>query len=378
MRCRRSPGSAGPSRRRGSPARARPAQRQPLTRTAGMRTPLGLAKALALLVPGGVARRRLRLAIFGRPGALRDVLVAALRPYRGPRLRARRLARRATARSRPQLRLAGGARRSSPAARSASSMPASSSTIARASPSARRWSAARRRSARRDHGRAARPLRRGAMVLPRHLDGGLECDPFARFCVGDPMAEPETAPDPLAPAPAWRPGDARPDVRSMLRVDQAGEYGATRIYAGQLAVLGDRHPAARPDRPHGRAGEGASQAFRRAARRARRPADPAPAGLGGRRPRARRRHRLDRPRGRDGLHRRDRGRDRRPLFRAAGGAGRQRSGACRQASPASRPTSASIATPRSPPAPSNAPAIPCLYAAIRAGCRIAIELSKRI
>ncbi|MFT3966826.1 MAG: demethoxyubiquinone hydroxylase family protein [Sphingobium sp.] len=31
----------------------------------------------------------------------------------------------------------------------------------------------------------------------------------------------------------------------MLRVDQAGEYGATRIYAGQLAVLGDRHPAAR-------------------------------------------------------------------------------------------------------------------------------------
>ena len=31
----------------------------------------------------------------------------------------------------------------------------------------------------------------------------------------------------------------------MLRVDQAGEYGATRIYAGQLAVLGDRHPASR-------------------------------------------------------------------------------------------------------------------------------------
>lgn len=31
----------------------------------------------------------------------------------------------------------------------------------------------------------------------------------------------------------------------MIRVDQAGEYGATRIYAGQLAVLGDRSPAAR-------------------------------------------------------------------------------------------------------------------------------------
>ncbi len=29
---------------------------------------------------------------------------------------------------------------------------------------------------------------------------------------------------------------------TMLRVDQAGEYGATRIYAGQLAVMGDRAP----------------------------------------------------------------------------------------------------------------------------------------
>ena len=32
---------------------------------------------------------------------------------------------------------------------------------------------------------------------------------------------------------------------SMIRVDQAGEYGAIRIYAGQLAVMGDRHPASR-------------------------------------------------------------------------------------------------------------------------------------
>jgi 3-demethoxyubiquinol 3-hydroxylase len=61
------------------------------------------------------------------------------------------------------------------------------------------------------------------------------------------MAEPETTTHPdLTPAsPAWRPGDERPDVASMLRVDQAGEYGATRIYAGQLAVLGDRHPISR-------------------------------------------------------------------------------------------------------------------------------------
>lgn len=37
-----------------------------------------------------------------------------------------------------------------------------------------------------------------------------------------------------------------PDTESMIRVDQAGEFGATRIYAGQLAVLGDRAAAARP------------------------------------------------------------------------------------------------------------------------------------
>ncbi|KRA81513.1 demethoxyubiquinone hydroxylase family protein [Altererythrobacter sp. Root672] len=30
------------------------------------------------------------------------------------------------------------------------------------------------------------------------------------------------------------------DRAQMIRVDQAGEYGATRIYAGQLAVMGDR------------------------------------------------------------------------------------------------------------------------------------------
>lgn len=35
------------------------------------------------------------------------------------------------------------------------------------------------------------------------------------------------------------------DTESMIRVDQAGEYGAERIYAGQLAMLGAHHPAAR-------------------------------------------------------------------------------------------------------------------------------------
>jgi len=42
----------------------------------------------------------------------------------------------------------------------------------------------------------------------------------------------------------WQPGDKQPDTASMLRVNQAGEYGAARIYAGQLAVLGRASPAA--------------------------------------------------------------------------------------------------------------------------------------
>jgi len=42
------------------------------------------------------------------------------------------------------------------------------------------------------------------------------------------------------------PGDPAPErrVRRMIRVDHAGEYGAKRIYEGQLAVLGRRSPAA--------------------------------------------------------------------------------------------------------------------------------------
>ena len=43
---------------------------------------------------------------------------------------------------------------------------------------------------------------------------------------------------------SWRPGEPKPDREAMLRVNQAGEYGAARIYAGQLAVLGRSSPAA--------------------------------------------------------------------------------------------------------------------------------------
>lgn len=41
--------------------------------------------------------------------------------------------------------------------------------------------------------------------------------------------------------PKFIPGDANADqsLRRMIRVDQAGEYGAKRIYQGQISVLGD-------------------------------------------------------------------------------------------------------------------------------------------
>lgn len=40
--------------------------------------------------------------------------------------------------------------------------------------------------------------------------------------------------------PSYLPGDPPPagDVAAMIRVDQAGEYGAVRIYDGQLTVIG--------------------------------------------------------------------------------------------------------------------------------------------
>jgi ubiquinone biosynthesis monooxygenase Coq7 len=34
----------------------------------------------------------------------------------------------------------------------------------------------------------------------------------------------------------------REELHRMIRVDQAGEFGATRIYEGQIAVMGDRGP----------------------------------------------------------------------------------------------------------------------------------------
>lgn len=58
--------------------------------------------------------------------------------------------------------------------------------------------------------------------------------PSAEARTGAPAAHPA--------APTRLPGDRRPRhaIDRMIRVDQAGEYGAVRIYEGQIAVLGSR------------------------------------------------------------------------------------------------------------------------------------------
>ena len=42
---------------------------------------------------------------------------------------------------------------------------------------------------------------------------------------------------PDRPGPLYLPGDPEPALDAMIRVDHAGEFGAVRIYEGQLAVL---------------------------------------------------------------------------------------------------------------------------------------------
>lgn len=55
------------------------------------------------------------------------------------------------------------------------------------------------------------------------------------------MADTKNDPD-LRPLPGDRTHDE--EVERMVRVDHAGEFGAVRIYAGQRAILGDDHPKA--------------------------------------------------------------------------------------------------------------------------------------
>src|SRR5438874_13195898 len=79
------------------------------------------------------------------------------------------------------------------------------------------------------------------MVVPWNFNGRVERSPFPLGRSDDrrSVGEGGTA------MSRWRPGDRRPDRASMLRVDQAGEYGATRIYAGQLVVLRRNCPGAK-------------------------------------------------------------------------------------------------------------------------------------
>src|SRR4051812_27396212 len=71
----------------------------------------------------------------------------------------------------------------------------------------------------------------------RRLAGGFQCPLLTRLRSTDCIFRP-------AAGSMTRPNEPRPDTESMLRVNQAGEYGATRIYAGQLAVLRKDSPAA--------------------------------------------------------------------------------------------------------------------------------------
>lgn len=65
--------------------------------------------------------------------------------------------------------------------------------------------------------------------LPAHL---LSPRPLKDGPVADAAQVPATA------RPRRLPGDGTSSLDRMIRVDQAGEYGAVRIYTGQLAVLG--------------------------------------------------------------------------------------------------------------------------------------------
>lgn len=49
----------------------------------------------------------------------------------------------------------------------------------------------------------------------------------------------DNPPRPVRPLPGDR--STREMLAEMIRVDHAGEYGAARIYAGQLAILGRKH-----------------------------------------------------------------------------------------------------------------------------------------
>src|SRR6185312_12388521 len=93
------------------------------------------------------------------------------------------------------------------------------------------------------HGAAARALRRAAMGASRRLARRLEPAGLTGACGvlphGAALAGAQ-AENGMSKETHRLPGDPSrtEDVARMIRVDHAGEYGAARIYEGQLAVLG--------------------------------------------------------------------------------------------------------------------------------------------
>ncbi len=174
------------------------------------------------------------------------------------------------------------------------------------------------------------------------------------------------------------PGDptARQLVERMIRVDHAGEYGAKRIYQGQLAVLG-RGADGKSAAPHAGAGAGASRRIFRTDREAARPPDGAAAAVAFVRFRARRRDRGDGAEGGDGLHRRGGGSDRRTLFPPDRSARRRRSG-LRDTIEAFRAEELQHRDIGLEHGAEQAPGYRMLSRAIKAGCRIAIKISERV
>ena len=176
----------------------------------------------------------------------------------------------------------------------------------------------------------------------------------------------------------WRPGDRRADRASMLRVDQAGEYGATRIYAGQLAVLRRNCPEAKliarmaaQEQRHLKRFN-ALMAERRVRPTALQPLwNVAGFALGAATALMSEKAALACT---DAVETEiDK-----PLQPAAATSWARTIPSLPPTSPTSRPTSSSIAIPRARRGRRSAPGYPLLTAAIRAGCRVAIGLSKRI
>src|SRR5206468_1277992 len=85
-----------------------------------------------------------------------------------------------------------------------------------------------------------RALRRGALDAGRPIPRGLECRDLAGLARGDGLRARPHPQGERGMTAARLPGDPSPDqaLERMIRVDHAGEYGAVRIYEGQLAVLG--------------------------------------------------------------------------------------------------------------------------------------------